>query len=555
MKLFSWLQPKRRVLFLISLPNLPEFESCKKVVDEYTTQISAAGADVFDTIDEAHIKLMKKYDVTIVVAHHADDSDALVLKDGEMTIDDFVSYIPENYNGVLDFSSCNSVSAVSRIKEKCPDCRVQWSGGYTQLILRMYLYVNVIKYICDKKKADYHEVYMTALKKVKEKVEERKAGANSEEGNEFEDPALNTHLGSKGVVSVFSPKSVKQEVPFFVQVRCAKKKDVAQMGILAKKMDKSAREIESFDLPNMNAGDQFGASISIVGPYADFVKIEDPSSETITIGKAIGSIVFCLTVNKDFPHNEMTLKVVLEHNRQPLGYCYAKVKIKEESKVPAEIYFQGRDKEAEQLKAKNHLIDKLELVELKLEKSIALSSDDNDRKLYESKLELCRKCLEIIRNPRLNVKKEHNRVFVSSTSDLKDYRNTVKLAINDFNLSPEMYEEWPQKSMPPGDVCCQKVMESSALICILGSYYGSLEKSLDMSMTELEYRTAVLSGLPVLVYVVKPRQESKESSELYRRQSLFIKTIEGESVIKYFQDEEALFKATKLDLKSIKSQI
>lgn len=550
MGLFSWMQPKKKVLFLISLPHLPEFDACRGLVDSYLIQIRKTGADVYEEINEENLKLALKYDIIIVVAHHSDDKDSLLLGDGEMMINDFVSYFPAGFKGVLDFSSCYSQYAVDRIKGKCPNCKVQSTGSQASLILRMYLYPKVIDYIVRNKKADYHETFKTALKEALKKAEERNSNPNNQDSNKQVESPVNQMLGT-GAVSVYAPKSVKREVPFQIQVICAKEADSRKVKLMATKVDSKAREVHYIDLPDMDTGDQFGVSISIIGKYAHFVEIEGKPSKVITIKDGPSTIYFCLTVDEQFPKDEITCKLLIEHKCKPLGDYYVTIKIKDESKIPAEVSFIPKNIEEEQQKAKERLIDKLELKRYKLKEEIDSTSDSIKRERLKSKLRACEKCIEIICNPRIGLKRQSKHVFVSSTSDLEYFRGIVDKAIKDCSLEPEMYETWTQTSLSPGEECCRRVMTSGSIVCILGSRYGSMEDSLDMSMTELEFRTAEVAGIPIMVFVIDPLNATDESPEYVERQNAFLHDLGHARVIKYFNNEKILFEDTKKNLQSL----
>lgn len=550
MKLFTWLQPKKKVLFLISLPNLPEFEACKDKVDTYLQQIRKTSADVCEYINEDSLRLAIKYDIVIVVAHHSDDNDSLLLRDGQLMINDFVAYFPSGFKGVLDFSSCYSLNAVNRIKEKCPNCKVQSTGSQASLILRMYLYPKIIKYVLDNHNVDYHEVFKTALAEAMKKANERLANPNSIAQDSTEASIVNRALGS-GAVSVYAPKSVKREVPFVIQIICTKEKDSSKIKLIAKKLDKTAREVESFEMPDMEVGDLLGVSISIMGKYSNYIMIDDKTSKFIKIKDGYTRINFCLTIDEQFPKDEIMCKLLMEHNCEPFGECYVSLEIKEESKIPAVVSYHPKDKEIEQQKAKETLINNLELRRYKLKDMITAVSDEERRSKLEADLSLCEKCIQLVCNPRVGINKHNNVVFVSSTSDLKDYRQIAKKAIEECRMSPEMYESWPQTSLTPGDECCRRVMASGTLLCILGAHYGSLENSLGMSMTELEFRTAAIAGIPILAFIIDPLNESNESQELTDRQNAFLNDIKQARVIRFFENEQNLFDNTMNNLKEI----
>ena len=128
---------RRRILFLISLPQTPEFEKDREDVQECLNELRALQVDVREHIERDDLANANSYDVVIVVAHHDSKNDVLVLADGTMKMTDFVNSLPADFKGVLDFSSCYSATAYQAIKTRCPQCRVQAALVEVRLLQRM----------------------------------------------------------------------------------------------------------------------------------------------------------------------------------------------------------------------------------------------------------------------------------------------------------------------------------------------------------------------------------------------------------------------------------
>ena len=102
------------------------------------------------------------------------------------------------------------------------------------------------------------------------------------------------------------------------------------------------------------------------------------------------------------------------------------------------------------------------------------------------------------------------KVFVSSTSDLSQYRKVVREQIESCEMYPDMYECWGQGNDYPRDKCCRHVMDSDIFVCILGARYGFVEPAWGMSMTEIEFRVAMKAGKPILVYIYGSYKEEMQ---------------------------------------------
>ena len=175
-------------------------------------------------------------------------------------------------------------------------------------------------------------------------------------------------------------------------------------------------------------------------------------------------------------------------------------------------------------------------------------------------MEICDSSLRVIcekGNIISNVKKV---VFVSSTSDLKPYRDVLKKQIEECEMVPEMYENWPQGDMTPSDACCAKVLSSDILVCILGAEYGFVRPDAGSSMTEMELKCALQSGKPILLYVLQDYKERMQSllpqkKDDVDKQTRLIEQFARDRLIKFITDETSLSTISGRELERVKSTI
>ena len=153
----------KRILFMISLPQTAEFETCKDYVSDCINKLSERDVDVCESIHREDLATLNQYDIVIIVAHHDTDDDALLLADGKLTMGDFVNSIPEDFCGELDFSSCYSASAMMAIKDRCPNCHIHASIHQTTLVVRLLAYPYVIDIVNEDNNIEYHDAYMKVL--------------------------------------------------------------------------------------------------------------------------------------------------------------------------------------------------------------------------------------------------------------------------------------------------------------------------------------------------------------------------------------------------------
>jgi hypothetical protein len=97
-------------------------------------------------------------------------------------------------------------------------------------------------------------------------------------------------------------------------------------------------------------------------------------------------------------------------------------------------------------------------------------------------------------------------VVVSSTyGDLVEYRQAVQEVIRKLNHGFVGMGGFVPAASPPGEYIRQRVEESEVYLGVLGMRYGSIDSNSGFSMTELEYRQAVASNKPRLMFVMDQR--------------------------------------------------
>ena len=209
----------------------------------------------------------------------------------------------------------------------------------------------------------------------------------------------------------------------------------------------------------------------------------------------------------------------------------------------ADIEFVPFDKVKETAEAKHQLVSRLET---KIHELTEAKSNSNDAHDYISKeLEMCEKCLELINGKKDNISNAVLKVFISSTSDMKDYRDVMKERVLKLGMYPDMYEFWGQNNDYPRDMCCKHVLESDIFICILGPKYGFVEPMWDKSMTEIEYRIATNAGIPILVYIKKDYKDKMkelagDEKENANKQLDFIEELSTKRMVSLFPNENSL---------------
>ncbi|MBF0456503.1 MAG: DUF4062 domain-containing protein [Nitrospirae bacterium] len=95
------------------------------------------------------------------------------------------------------------------------------------------------------------------------------------------------------------------------------------------------------------------------------------------------------------------------------------------------------------------------------------------------------------------------RVYVSSTSnDLKEYRALVIAALRKMEMIAVCMEDYVAQSKLPVKKCLEDVGKCDIYVGFFARRYGFIPDGYNKSITELEYRKAVDSGIPTLTFLL-----------------------------------------------------
>lgn len=168
------------ILFLVSLPEdkVRGMESDGYSYSESINTIKAnANVELRESITSKDLMDAENYDITIIVAHHDEDNDALVLADGkQLPISEMVASFregPDGFDKILDLAICNSSDIAPRIKQRCKNCKIMAAGDEVGVETRLYIYPKLFEYIAKYPDVSYPEAYLHVLRQEKEKQENK----------------------------------------------------------------------------------------------------------------------------------------------------------------------------------------------------------------------------------------------------------------------------------------------------------------------------------------------------------------------------------------------
>lgn len=544
-------------LFLISLPNTEDFKKEESFVSATMTKLRGLGVDVYNKIDAEVMSQMTRYDYVIVVAHHDTSIDSLELRERNLTMSEFISLIPEDFSGVMDFSSCYSASVMAMIKQRTHNkCRVQTVVKQTTLVLRMIMYPHIVQLLINDPNLQYDEAYSQVLDIVNINISDIKVSHACSSSN-YNNAKIARKLGDEeGFSSIYAPSQVMRNQPFLVNIFFHRDEESGAIELLAQRLDPKTSLVDTQIIPiDLKLKDKLTARISVNGGNSFGVNVNNGiDTKSIIWFNRATKIQFPLTVNNDFLGDSFVCEIKIEVNSEPVGECMFVISVSEtNSQVPSSISLIPHNKEAEKMTAKIRLRNQFHQNLNRLEDEIENAGTEHERDLLKAQYDVCKKCLDLVNEANIrDFNDQIVKVFISSTSDMAQYRDIVKNEIVSCGMFPVDYRTWYQSEQYPCDVCCKSVMESDVILCLIGARYGYEEPSVGMSMTQMEFWTALMSGKKILAYIIDPLEDSTEDDVYRNKQKEFIKELQTKRILKFFSDNYSLEKDTIRELSYLK---
>lgn len=539
--------------FIKSLYKLYNTDNDDKVWKEYNKtannlkstfkSLSQRGVDIIKRFNLSDLGKISEYETVIIIAHHSDCSDEIELGEGCVRTYDFVHSIPEGTKAIIDMTSCYSDYLIPRIKGRIPESRIIGIDTATSLPFRLFLLEKVIEQMAK----DNTLSYLDALKKVLELLPTQSSNINVKENK------TEIHLGKKDIKStIAAPLKALRGENFIVSVFIHKEENMDEVELMAKSMDDNAEIRASKKISiKFKKGDKVDFQLSMPENIKQYFSL-DKRKRTIVWDGDTNSVEYIVSVAENCSVSDFIGRICVCVNQEPICNMFFKTEIIDKLQIEdnqkqnnkyADIKFVPFDKMKESSEAKLQLISRLKMKIQELTEATTNSNEAQDYIIKE--LEMCEKCLELINNKKDKSSNNVLKVFISSTSDLKDYREIIKERVLKLGMYPDMYEMWGQDNDYPRDMCCKHVLESDIFICILGPKYGFIEPIWDKSMTEIEYRIATNAGIPILVYIMKDYKNMMEGltgsdKEGVTRQLDFIEELSTKRMVSLFPNENSL---------------
>lgn len=529
------------------------FAPTAKALQSTLKAVESWGGTVIRNFLLQDVKRVAEYDIVIIMAHHSDDSDEIEIGGQMVWTIDFVNAIPTSTRVVMDLTSCYSAYLIPKIKAHVPTSKIIGIEVKTKLSFRLYLLEKVLRYLTCHPSCGYLE----ALQNVLAMLPKGDGRLN------VKDITPEVHLGSKLRSSVYAPKAVMPGNDFIVSVFLHSQEDYDEVEIMAKSTDENAEKRNTKRLSvRVKRGDRVDFQLSVSKLMSTTIKTDKRIKGFVWDGD-INSVEFIVSVPKECNQDSFVANIKICVNKEPVGDMVFKTDIvsnlKSSSVECAEFDFFPFDKKGEMDSARLSLLKRLsERIDFLNEQ--LNNADICADNILSGELEMCRKCKEILEEPYKPNSNNVLKVFISSTSDMKPFRQILKERVEACEMYADMYENWGQGNDYPRDMCCKHVLQSDIFVCILGAKYGFVEPMWDKSMTEIEYRVAQNAGLPILIYVIanyKEEMEKLEDNERLKaiRQEQLIDELKSKRMVGMFPNELGLSLLANSELLTVKHKL
>lgn len=505
--------------------------------------IEKYGGTVVKSFELDDLTSILKNDIVIVLAHHSDLSDEIEIGTGMVRTKEFVEYVPKDSEVIMDITSCYSAHLIPWVKARIPNSRIIGINCPTSLDNRLDVISYIIVAMAERGDCNYIEIFKQAWNRV---------GVTN---SCLKDKDI--MLGSKFQSTLYAPSEVSKGDDFIVSIFLHKSDKDNEIEIMARSIDVDAAKRNQISLKTqLKKGDLVEFQFQFNERQYDGISVDEYSKE-IFWNDGVESIEFIVSVSEFITRSFFIGKIKMAVNKEMVGDMIFKISLVDNlsaavSQTCCEVDFSSYNKSKEMLESGNELIAILEnkLADLKTE------CGESSR----TEIELCEKCIELIKYK--DKQKLHTplKVFVSSTSDMKRYRDILRQQIESCEMYADMYERWGQGNEYPRDVCCRHVLDSDIFVCILGAKYGFIEPLWKKSMTEIEYRVASNAGIPMLVYIIdnykqKMMDISGEEQCSVQRQYDFIEELKNKRMVCLFNSDLSLQLQSNTELITLKNKL
>lgn len=534
-----------------------KYKNTAGLLEQFLKNAAKRGATVFYDATLQDIEKINHFEIIILIAHHSNNSDEIEFQGKLNASKHIITKLSSKFNGVIDITSCYSAFLLPKIKAIAPNSSIIGIDIATSLPFRLLLLDETLRILCQHNDYSYKDALIKALGKL----------PSAPDISSIKDSSSAVHLGNEKLKSTaFAPKEAEKGDDFLVSVFIHKPDESQEVELMARVIDENSclQNTKTLNI-KISEGDRIDFQISCAGNNDDDFVFDENKKGLIWDGE-MASVEFCISVSADCKKKAFIGKLQFAVNKEPAGEMLFKTLIVDKistsiAKECTELHFIPYNHNKEQQESADALLSKLEEQHYVLQEELkGYSVGDKMHEKLSLDIGICKKCIELITESRQRPKQKMLKVFISSTSDLKNYRQIIREQVESCEMYPDMYERWGQGNDYPRDMCCQHVLDSDIFVCLLGAKYGFVEPAWGMSMTEIEFRVAMKSGKPILIYILKHYKDEMEKllpeqNTFVELQNKLIDELREKRMVGFFSNEMSLALLSVTELLTLKHSL
>lgn len=365
----------RRILFLFSLPSSKEFRQDIHEIEEFLQELNGLNVDIKNHLTKDDLMTINNYDIVIILAHHDHISDALVLEDGLLSMEDFIQYLPTDFKGVLDLASCNSVMYAQQIKQRCPDCQVHVALNDVPLLRRLIIYPTLIELLQEDTTTDYFSAFLSVSNRFNKILDDFSAEENPSD--------IYMNLLGQRMTSIYAPKQVIKDKSFWIYLFFFYDEESGTVNMMVSDWLSGKVKIQSFQvLLPLKTNGEVSATLKFLTKRPEYIAVMNGAMiRHITIRNTVVVEPFLIKVLPDYKEDVLKAEIRFSYNGLQFMSCSFNMGLGDKFiKKPADVVLDNvirPDNEEQILKDYNRLFN----AELIRKPYFALSEElNNDNK-------------------------------------------------------------------------------------------------------------------------------------------------------------------------------
>lgn len=286
------------------------YEHTAEKISNAIEALKKKNVEIVDLTSIEQLKTIFSFSTIIITAHRHRYLSCLDFMGNSISINRFVDSIPEDYDGIIDISSCYSTTFQMQCKQKAYRAHFIAAETESSVVLRLFIYQETIKHLTSHPDSNYINSFTIIIRRIVQSAKER----GGRKDNVFLGGKKPSLKASEGSASAFAPNEIKRGEDMMVQIYVYKDEERQQIICEAQKADEDAVERSYIPLNfDVNVGDHIRISLNIFNaPQLAQAKSFIWQNRTLK-----GS--FIISVPKNYKKEKLFIEAFLSVNNAILG--------------------------------------------------------------------------------------------------------------------------------------------------------------------------------------------------------------------------------------------